>query len=496
MSFIPRVALCVALALYFLGLNSISKANPLALHSSINIPEDFELEVKLRMRNMNCVVTPRLNDEVRFYLGKYIFKHPEFTARMLGNAALYFPVFEKMLDEKGMPAELKALAILESWLDPAATSRVGAGGLWQLMPQTARMYGLEVSKNVDERRDIYRSTEAALNLLKNLHDIYGDWGITLAAYNVGPVRVNSAIKKAGVENPQFWTIAPFLPKETQHFVPKFIAFTYLINYYAEHAIYPKFPELDLQFVDVMKIHQRLTLSELASLTGIQVDLLKKLNPGYRNGQIPANTRGYNLVIPKRVMTQIAEYLNLSDTERKKQILNGINTDTREDQETLYVETTYTVEEGDDLNFIAYRFDLNKLRIMLWNHLNSEYLVPGQKLRLYVPLETYKDKFIIENRPMECVGMMSPDDLFQADVRPQTEQTLEDIPGVISCSTEIMYHTVKLGETWMDIALQHPYANLRDIRKLNSTTPLLSGRQIVIPVTDQVERSLVTPVSRR
>jgi membrane-bound lytic murein transglycosylase D len=136
--------------------------------SIVTIPESFELEVKVRMKQMNCIVTPRLNEEVKFYLGKYIFKHPSFTAKMLGNAALYFPIFENLLQQKGMPAELKALSILESWLDPAATSRVGAGGLWQLMPQTAKMYGLEVGKQVDERRDLYKSTEAALTLLKNL----------------------------------------------------------------------------------------------------------------------------------------------------------------------------------------------------------------------------------------------------------------------------------------------------------------------------------------
>jgi membrane-bound lytic murein transglycosylase D len=468
-------------------------------YTSHSIPENFELDVKLRMRKMECIVAPRLNDEVRFYLGKYIFKHPAFTAKMLGNAALYFPIFDKLLKEKGLPSELKALSILESWLDPAATSRVGAGGLWQLMPQTARLYGLEVSKNIDERRDLYKSTEAALTLLKNLYTIYGDWGLTLAAYNVGPVRVNQAIKRAGVEKPQFWSIAPYLPKETQHFVPKFIAFSYLIQFYADHEIYPQFPDLDLQIVDVMKVYQKMSLDEVAQVTNIHIDLLKKLNPAYRNGIIPKNTHGHNLVLPKRVLNQFNEYLNLADKEQKKQYLGNLEVNaTSDSNNAVYVESTYIVEEGDDLDFIAFRFDINKLRIMLWNHLSSEYLVPGQKLKLFVPLETYKEKFVLESGPMECVGPISPDNLLKTEVRNIGDLPLEDNHGLPNCTTDILYHQVKHGETWLDIALQHPYAKLQDIRNLNQGASLVPGRQIVIPAIDHVDSKPASTVllSRR
>ena len=465
------------------------------------IPESFELEVKVRMRSMDCIVTPRLNDEVKYYLGKYIFKHPAFTAKMLGNAALYFPIFDKLLTEKGLPAELKALSILESWLDPVATSRVGAGGLWQLMPQTAREYGLEVSKNIDERRDLYKSTEAALSLLKRLYSYYGDWGLTLAAYNSGQGRVNQAIKRAGVENPQFWTIAPYLPKETQHFVPKFIALSYLLQFYADHQIYPQFPDLDLQIVDVMKVYDKVNLSEVAEVTGIHMDILKKLNPSYRNGKIPKSSQGHNLVMPKRVMNQFTDYLALSEAERKKQYTSQSESQATNNSESdiaVYVESTYTVEEGDDLDFIAYRYDINKLRIMLWNHLSTEYLVPGQKLKLFVPLETYKERFVLESGPMECVGNISPDNLFKFEASDMSEVSLEESNVIPSCTTEILYHQVKQGETWMDIARQHPYAKLQDIRKFNQGAMLIPGRLIVIPAIDAIDNTLSPSVllSRR
>jgi membrane-bound lytic murein transglycosylase D len=473
------------LLLIFLVLQLFSLTSPIQA-SPNNIPEAFELEVKLRMRQMTCIVQPRLNDEVRFYLGKYIFKHPEFTGRMLGKSALYFPIFEKLLKEKNMPSELKALSILESWLDPAATSRVGAGGLWQLMPQTAKMYGLTVDRQVDERRDLYRSTEAALSLLARLFEIYGDWGLSLAAYNAGPLRVNNAIKKAGVENPNFWSIVPFLPKETQHFVPKFIAFTYLINYYSEHGIYPDFPDLDLQFVDAVRIHQKISFKEIESVTGISSGILKALNPGYRNGLIPASSKGHNVVLPQRVMAKFMEYVHLQDQSEKKQYLDGVAilsaNQGAESERVKYVETSYIVKKGEDLDFVAYRFHINKLRIMIWNHLSSEDLKEHQELKLFVPLEVFIDHLLSNSDPLECVQGMSPDEFFQFPDSCLVKPILPvAIPVTDSRNMEMNRHTVKLGESWMDIAMHYGIANIDTLLQLNTNKELIPGRTIIVPV---------------
>lgn len=477
-----------AVGLFFVVFIALSLGQPVMANYQL-IPEDFEFAVKTRMKRMECIVTPRLNEEVKFYLNKYIFKHPSFTSKMLGNAALYFPVFETLLEKNEMPKELKALSILESWLDPAATSRVGAGGLWQLMPGTAKLYGLEVSSQVDERRDIYKSTEAALTLLKNLFHLYKDWGLSLAAYNAGPVRVNQAIKKAGVENPQFWTIAPYLPKETQHFVPKFIAFTYLINFYADHEIYPDFPELDLQFIAPVKVYQRVRLQEIASLTGLSFEVLSKLNPGYRNGIIPANKKGYNLVLPQRVIAQVSAFLEMPDQNLRRQFLgNAIVSDNESvasgaAESVQYAETIYEVEEGDDLDFIAFKFELNKLRIMLWNHLTTEYLSVGQKLKIFIPIESYIEKFKIETSPLECVHLMSPDDVIQPALCSDFDMALDLIPSPknVLCAAEFYHHTVRLGETWADIAMQYPGTTINEIAQANPNATLVIGRKLLIPI---------------
>jgi LysM repeat protein len=251
----------------------------------------------------------------------------------------------------------------------------------------------------------------------------------------------------------------------------------------------------------MKVYDKVDLNEVAHVTGIQMEILKKLNPSYRNGKIPKSAKGHNLVMPKRVMNQFSEYLNLSEAERKKQF--AVQTDNQASSNgdadlAIYVESNYIVEEGDDLDFIAYRFDINKLRIMLWNHLSSEYLVPGQKLKLFVPLDTYKERFVLESGPMECVGNISPDNLFKFENNDLSEVPLEESNLIPSCTTDILYHQVKQGESWMDIARQHPYAKLQDIRKFNQGAVLIPGKQIVIPAVDVIDETMSPSVllSRR
>jgi hypothetical protein len=300
-----------------------------------------------------------------------------------------------------------------------------------------------------------------------------------------------------VERPSFWSIAPFLPKETQHFVPKFIAFTYLINYYSDHEIYPQFPELDLQFVDVIKVYNKLNIEEISAISGVSTDILKKLNPGYRNGLIPQSTRGYNLVLPKRIIDQVLVYLDITDKQLKKQFLGDINVENElleldgTPEHVLYVESVYIVDEGDDLDFVAYKFDIKKLRIMLWNHLSSEHLIPGQQIKLFIPLQTYKDRMVVEPQPLECLGIMTPDNLFKCEYKGLSEERLEDTNRALSCSINIVFHTIKTGETWLDIALQYPYSNLNDIQKINSNINLVSGRQLTIPIVDAHDATITS-----
>ena len=162
------------------------------------------------------------------------------TEKFLGKGVLYFPVFDQYLERYQLPEELRFLPVVESRLKPNATSAAGASGLWQFMPATARAYELNVNRKVDERLDPHKSTEAAVSLLADLYEEFGDWGLALAAYNCGPSRVKRAIRKTGCNN--FWDIRKYLPRQTQQYIPAFLAAVYVCRNFELHNLEPRFPE--------------------------------------------------------------------------------------------------------------------------------------------------------------------------------------------------------------------------------------------------------------
>ena len=151
------------------------------------------------------------NNKVRRYIEVYSVHKREHAQKILPLTSLYFPIFEAELDKMGMPMELKYLPIIESALNPHAVSRQGATGLWQIMYATGKMLGLRIDSYVDERRDPYASTIAAVKYLKDLHNIYGDWLMAIAAYNCGPGNLNKAIRRSGGKR-DIWTIYEYLPR--------------------------------------------------------------------------------------------------------------------------------------------------------------------------------------------------------------------------------------------------------------------------------------------
>lgn len=139
----------------------------------------------------------------------------------------YFDMMDAILTQQGLPKELKYLAVIESHLQSNAVSWAGAVGPWQLMPGTARMYGLKVTSQYDERTDYYKSTRVAARLLKDLYAKYGDWLLVIAAYNGGPGNVNAAIRRSGSRD--FWTLQYRLPNESKDHVKKFISTHYIME---------------------------------------------------------------------------------------------------------------------------------------------------------------------------------------------------------------------------------------------------------------------------
>ena len=225
---------------------------------------------------------------------------------MLGRANQYFPVFEHYLAKHDMPESLKYLAVAESMLVPGAVSSARAAGLWQLMPSTARAMGLRVDGVVDERLDIYRSTEAAVIMLKALHQQFGDWHLAMAAYNCGPGRVRRAIRAAGGHT-YYPKVRKYLPKESQKYVAAYVAAAYTVNYYGDYGLTPASFLLE-DSVASLNVYRELNLRRMAKACDISVGQVYKMNPGFIKAYVPRNRIGYRLRVPLEYKFQVQEYV--------------------------------------------------------------------------------------------------------------------------------------------------------------------------------------------
>lgn len=266
-------------------------------------------EIRKRVENLNTIIEIRVTDEVQDQVITLIEKRKRDAETILGRTSLYFPMIENALREKNLPDELKYIAVIESSLMPDVESHQGAAGIWQFMRGTAEIYGLKISKHVDERKDLIKSTDKALNYMKLLYEIYGDWTMALAAYNCGTGTLNKAIKKSGGKT-RYWDIYEYLPRETRKYIPRFIAASYLMNYYYLHDLTPIEPSDDLKYIVSVRVFEKLDFKKLSKEFAIDLELIRYLNPMYRKDHIPENKNGdYTLTLPDLKMLGYIEKYN-------------------------------------------------------------------------------------------------------------------------------------------------------------------------------------------
>ena len=322
----------------------------------------------------NISYNETLEKSIKYYLKN----RKKSFERLIGMSEYYFPYFEESLSKYNLPLEIKYLAIVESALNPKAVSRVGATGLWQFMYGTAKQYKLEINTFVDERSDLLKSTEAACQYMSNMYQIFGDWDLVLASYNAGPGNVSKAIRRSGGKQ-NYWNIRPFLPKETQGYVPAFLATMYVYEFHKDHGYEPQSFEYKPVLTDTIRLKQKVTFKQLSELLDISIEELQFLNPSYKRDFVPFQTDKTHAV--RLPLDKVAIM-----TSNEKLIYDYINQDfAKEEQpiETLLVEDIeyYTVKRGDYLGKIANRYNVSVNDIKRWNHLRGNNLKVGKKLKI-------------------------------------------------------------------------------------------------------------------
>lgn len=389
----------------------------------------------------------------------------------LGRSKLYFDMFETILDKHGLPYELKYLAVVESMLLPKAKSRAGALGLWQFMYGTGKMFGLVENSFIDERMDPIKATEAACLYLKKLYSIYNDWNLALAAYNAGPGNVNKAIRRADGRS-TYWEVRPFLPKETQDYVPRFMAIAYLMEHHAVHNIVPAEAKFTFYDVDTVCLRKGLQMQRVEALVGIPVQEIQMLNPIYKGTYIPKTEPQQCITLPLEKIALFIEYeddiyksdnIFLNDSDALIDSLDMVNTS---DVSYEYKIRYHKVKKGETLVAIAKKYGTTKSQIMKLNGMKTEKLTIGQTIKV--------EKISVPITQVANTNAENPTD---------SSATQIESPQQIDLKT--IRHTVKSGETLYGIS-QNYKVSVDELVKWNnlSSTNVYVGQVLVLYTGDK------------
>ncbi|MEN0005344.1 MAG: transglycosylase SLT domain-containing protein [Bacteroidota bacterium] len=362
-------------------LMATEKERPFSNNINSNVIDSWssyaEDDLESRVKSIDLPFTPRITGHVKSQIKHYVTNGYRDTERMLGRSLHYFPVFEHYLKKYNLPYELKYLPMVESRLNARAKSLVGASGLWQFIPATGRAYGLTINSTVDERLDPHKSSEAAAKMLSALYEEFQDWSLVLAAYNCGPARVKKAIRLGGCRN--FWDINRYLPRETQKYVPRFIAAAYIANYYTYHQIDPVVPSAMKSDVRTFRVHNYMRFKDISYVSGVKISTLAYLNPGFLGGVIPKSKAGHLINLPASAAPAFREFL-------EERVAKASTSDMNYEVPEGTMKSLHKVRAGENLESLARLCKCNIKEIMLWNNLNDETIVVHQELVLYLPKE--------------------------------------------------------------------------------------------------------------
>jgi membrane-bound lytic murein transglycosylase D len=393
------------------------------------------------------------NDKVHAFINYFTIKDREYTRMMMRRKNLYFPIFEKYLKQYNLPDELKYLSIIESGLNPRATSRVRAVGLWQFMSATGRYYGLHNDWYVDDRMDPEKATDAACRYLRDLYRMFNNWELALAAYNTGPGNVKRAIRRSGYKK-SFWEIYSHLPRETRSYVPQFVAIIYTMNYLDEHNFIYEGEEMLVKH-DTINVKKFLHFETLAELTNSCLEDFQKLNPSIQRNAVPETGKTFVIRIPEDAKFNLE--LN------RVAILDSASKVGKKELEALAKQMAgstygrdryvYKVRSGDVLGSIAIRYGVKVTDLKKWNNLHSNVIRTGQRLTIWTKTST-RSTVIASNKKSEPVKL-----------------------------TGSTTYTVQPGDTLWDITQKFQGLTVQKIKTLNNLNgnKIHAGQKLIVGI---------------
>lgn len=427
--------------------------------------------------------------------------------RLMGVSEYYFPLFEEALAKKNVPLEIKYLAVIESALNPRAVSKMGATGLWQFMYHTGKQYGLKIDSYVDERSDPLKSSEAATQYLTNMYKMFGDWDLVLASYNSGPGNVSKAIRRSGGQK-NYWNIRKNLPKETQGYVPAFLATMYLYEYHKEHGIVPQRATVQHFATDTIMIKQQLTFKQIGDLLDVPVAQLQLLNPSYKLNVVPFyKDRNHFLRLPQEKAavfasneSQIYAYAEHELNKRERpfestRALAAKDSASSSSKSANSSKTTYyKVKRGDNLNALANKYDVSASQIKKWNNLKSNTLAYGKSIKIITSeseSKTGKKESKIDAIPSEIITRN------QSIVSKTNKDEKTDANVIVLAKEDGSVYVVQKGDNLFGIAQKHnvTVAELQEWNSLSNDN-LQLGISLQIADKDQHSKEVLASSPER
>ncbi len=465
------------------------------INTDVTVDEELPTELlKQRLTAMNekSPFEIEYNQGLENIIKSFLKNRKKSFSRLMALSEYYFPIFEDAFAKQNVPLEIKYLAVVESALNPKAVSKMGATGLWQFMYGTGKQYALKIDSYIDERSDPLKATAAASEYMTKMYKIFGDWELVLASYNSGPGNVTKAIRRSGGKT-SYWDIRNYLPKETQGYVPAFLATMYLFEYHKEHGINPERAVVKNFETDTINIKREMTFKQIADLLDMPQSQIQLLNPSYKLNVVPYyQGEPHFLRLPK---DKIATFASNEDkiynyvayqsqrrtlpTQLALKVAPKARPFAKEKPELAKDIQLYKIRKGDNLSTIAEKYNVNVADLKKWNNLKSNAVALGKTLKI--------------KSDVDPIAKNTEDIKSNAVVEKNTETAIASSDENEKSNTVNQEYVVVAGDNLGSIAKKFgtTVADLKDLNNLTSNNVGLGKTLVISKIVTLVEGNNVS-----